>query len=481
MKKTPPQTLLPGISRPIAEANERIAAAAENDAPVFLTGEVGTEKSFAAKLIHQLSSRNAGPLGRITVSWKLPPDLAQHIEQTRAGTLIISLQKDFPIDMQYTLVEIAGDGSFTDPMSGEAIDSHARILIMTSLDLEALSARTPLLPELRDLLINQHIEIPPLRNRMEDIPALVRYALKRAHDTGRSDAETVDPQVLALFRHCDWPGNAEDLLLVTAQAAISAKGTTITLDDLPETFLSQVDEEKLQAAKAVRTPRPTSRDKTPTRPDIDTVAEDLQPTPPQTPEPTPDQLPIPNQPTTPTPPKDLPQPTPDATAGIQSAKHLLSLARRLSAQSAVLKEQMSGPLETHRDPGAPATQEMERLIQDIPEIEALNALEAELDRSLELIHALRRQMALLNMRQQQSAETIRDLVNRITALSSPTMSPRERDEITQETKELAESLKVVDEIFQRVSNEIPRLEFRLQDDRDTADDLRTDALRGKAP
>jgi len=66
------------------------------------------------------------------------------------------------------------------------------------------------------------------------------------------------------------------------------------------------------------------------------------------------------------------------------------------------------------------------------------------------------------MRQQQSAETIRDLVNRITLLSSSSGSAAERDEITMEAKELAESLRVVDEIFQRVSNEIPTFGIHLE-------------------
>src|SRR5690606_8985478 len=94
-----------------------------------------------------------------------------------------------------------------------------------------------LLPELTDLLATCHLDIPPIRDRPEDIPALVRYATARAVETGRSRAASANAQVLALFRQWHWPGNAEDLLLVTAEAALNSTGTEITLEDLPAEFM----------------------------------------------------------------------------------------------------------------------------------------------------------------------------------------------------------------------------------------------------
>ncbi len=259
--------MLPGISSLISATNELIRVAASNDNPVFLTGEVGTEKAFAAKLIHQLSARAPFPLTKINVSWKLPPDLASYFQQTNGGTLLIHLQKEFPIDMQYTLVEMASDGCFADPLSGDVVTSDVRIIIMTSLDLEALGGRTPLLPELHELLVSQHVEIPPLRDRTEDIPAVVRYAVNRARETGRAKAKTADPQVISLFRQYSWPGNAEDLLLVTAQAAISAKGELITLDDLPDNFIKQFTPDIIAKARAVGS---AALGATPSRADVET-------------------------------------------------------------------------------------------------------------------------------------------------------------------------------------------------------------------
>jgi Sigma-54 interaction domain len=452
--------LLPGISTFIAETNRLICKAAENDRPVFLTGEIGTEKAFTAKLVHQQSVRSEKPLSKVSVSWKLPPDLALYFEQCDGGSLIIHLQKEFPIDMQYTLVEMASDKSFADPMSGELIEADVRIIIMTSLDLESLAKRTPLLPELHDILINQHLEIPPLRNRLEDIPALVRYALKRAFETGRTSARTVDPQVLALFRQWHWPGNAEDLLLVTAQAAIATQNQVVGISDLPDAFLRQLGTEMIQTARTLsptpshtgvrRSSRAVAKMATEVEADLPTGDDEVEPDP---------ETPTMDDPTTSHSHRDEPtnpvgvlnepvedeSPTPDPLV-----QRVLAMAKRLHAQSMLLKNQMSGPLAQTSSPiDLPATSDFGS------DPESLHSLENELDRGLDMVHSLRRQMAILNIRQQQSAETIRDLVQRISVISGEGSAGADREEIAREAQDLAKTLGQIDLIVQRVSSEVP--------------------------
>lgn len=491
MKKSSGTNLLPGISEIIQRTNIALEKAASNDRPVFITGELGTEKAFAAKLIHQLSARMPHPFTKVNVSWKLPPDLSQYFEQCAGGSLIIHLQKEFPIDMQYTLVEMASDKSFADPMTGDVIEADVRIILMTSLDLETLARRTPLLPELNELLINQHIEIPPLRDRLEDIPALVRYALKRAYETGKTTATAVDPQVLALFRRWDWPGNAEDLLLVTAQAAIKAKGPVATIDDLPGSFMRQLDEDLIKAARTVRTPAsvtnisreevtgesqpepieesPVESDLLPqdevegrplSRTELERMAETQKVL--ADPETDPEGLEefsVEEEQVAP----EVPQFQQDEQ--VASPEHpvdplnsrVLNLARRLHAQSILLKRQMTGPLEQSE-----LSLSLEELARDADERDALLALESELDRGLETVHALRRQLALLNIRQQQSAETIRDVIQRLNLMSQDLADEVDREEMMREARELVESLGKVDEIIQRVSTEIPAFGKHLQ-------------------
>jgi hypothetical protein len=458
-------TLLPGISSLVAATNELIKAAAQNDSPVFVTGEVGTEKAFAAKLIHQLSRRSTRPLTKINVTWKLPPDLKQYFDQTRGGTVLFNLQKDFPIDMQYMLVEMASHGSFADPISGELIESDVRLILTTSFDLEEFAAGSEILPELAELLQSQHIIIPPLRTRPEDIPALVRYATTRARDTGRSIATGADPQVLTLFRQWNWPGNAEDLLLVTAQAAIATKTDLIALSDLPETFIRQIPPEMLVAARQVRTPRP-GKALAKRRSDDEVRLPTFTPLPlksteaesteflPQSHHAAETPVPVSRADEQPlaTTPESSAQEAPVAQQSGLSPR-VLQLARRLNAQSAILSRQMVGPLDAH------AVGDLEASLGQSPtEKEALAALESELDRGLEMVLAMRRQMALLNLRQQQNAETLRELVNRIAGNSEGTDTPLPVDqEAMREARELATNLQAIESILNRVQQDVPQL------------------------
>lgn len=474
-KATTPVSVLPGISSLISATNELLRAAAQNESPVFLTGEVGTEKAFAAKLIHQMSRRAHRPLTKINVSWKLPPNLAQYFQQCSGGSLIIHLQKEFPIDMQYTLVEMASHGSFADPMSGDLVEADVRVLLMTSLDMAELNHRSPLLPELKEILSAQHIEIPPLRSRPEDIPALVRYAITRARETGKTPARGADPQVLALFRQWTWPGNAEDLLLVTAQAAIGCRGELVTLADLPEAFLAQIPADTLEAARQVAPAAPPSAEPIP-RPAPATVKSSppaaLHETPRDDEE---DELPDEeeehNAEATRINRQALEAPTPLQTIGVTYADRnreeprdtpaeemprslrVLQLARRLNAQSQVLSRQMTGPIAGQNT--AETTQAaIDRLMSEVSDEQALESLEKELGRGLDLVLAMRRQLAVLNVRQAQTQETIRDLVQRLAASEGQT--PADQTELAREASELSDTLRQIDQIIHRISNDLPR-------------------------
>ncbi|MCC5874663.1 MAG: sigma 54-interacting transcriptional regulator [Candidatus Sumerlaeia bacterium] len=462
--KVSSQKALPGISSLISAANELVRAASLNDNPILITGEVGTEKSFAAKLIHQLGKRGNRPLVKLNVSWKLPPNLSQYFHQCDGGTLIIQLQKDFPIDMQYTLVEMVSHGCFADPMSGDLIESDVRMVLTSTLELDEFDARSPLLPDLREILGAQHISIPPLRSRTEDIPALVRYAMNRALETGKSKAKKADPAVLSLFRQWKWPGNTEDLLLVTAQAAITCKGEVLELSDLPESFLKQLPSELIESARIEipeedpDTGRHETIDPDTSEPEPITGASDIHDAldPPTTGQniagaghPYARRTPLPTNPA-----DDTAKSDPETTSmhGLRHdtrATRVLQLARRLNAQSQVLSRQMSGPLPTR------STEEiMEHLMKEATDDEALESLESELDRGLELVMAMRRQLAMLNVRQQQTQETIRDLVQRINLTGG--VDEASNAEIAREAQELSETLKAIDTIVEKVTNQLPR-------------------------
>jgi len=421
-------TSLPGISAPIAEANRKLRAFAETDAPVFITGEQGTEKAFAAKVVHLLSSRASQPLFKLSVSYKLPPDLAGRFLQANGGTLILNLQREFPAEMQYALLEMMTDRAFTDPFSNEVVEADVRLVLTTSLTLDDLAGDHELLPELASLLESSHVEIPPIRERSEDIPALVRYATNRALETGRSRARGADAQVLALFRKWDWPGNAEDLLLVTAEAALNSKSELIALDDLPAEFMANLPPELVDQARKVRLP-------------------DVAPAALKAPEPVPA-----------APAKVLAavpaeaQSPEEIDAEARRLQRLFALARRLNTQSQMLARQMSGPLD-RRFVNPEALLERGGVQEELAE-----ALESEIDRGLDAILSLRRQVARLNQREQETLLTARDLYRRLLLAGQDITGVFEEDELKQETAILADSLREMDSIIQHVSGSFPKMQ-----------------------
>jgi hypothetical protein len=500
---------LPGISAAITRINRSIKEFAQEPGLVFLTGDRGTEKSLAAKLLHHHSPRANRPLGKLRVSWKLPPELIQHVQQCANGTLVLVLQRELPIDMQYTLVEIASHGIFVDPLSGATVDCpNIGIVLLTSQTLEELAgARTgTVLPELKELLEARQIKVPPLRARPEDIPAIVRYAIARAKETGRCNVSAADAQVLALFRHWHWPGNAEDLLLVTAQAALAAEGEMISLKDLPEEFTSQLPPEEIENAKAVRMPRPVKRasrrshdmnevssvsiSEESFRTPIDSSAMETHSTL-ETPMPftaevttrfSTDETPLdtrdrpydPHTEVTPIPAETTLPLLPHLIGGEPAPlpRRLLTLARRLGAQSQILSEQIASVRATTRSSeGVPKLPSNPPPSEDVPAY----LVEEELNRGLDLVLALRRQLTLLNQRQRESIDTFRDLVSRLKLASTP--DAIDASEIEAEKVELARQLESIRAIIERVGISIPGVTEGLSIDDAQAEIERMEAMR----
>jgi transcriptional regulator with GAF, ATPase, and Fis domain len=525
---------LPGISDAIRTLNRRIREFAAEDCMVFITGEPGTEKALAARTIHMLSARAERPISKISVTWKLPSDTAARFRACDRGSLIVNLQREFPVDMQYTVLEMANDKAFADAMSGDLVEADVRILLTTSLSLDKLNGSSALLPELNDLLGRCHLEIPPIRERPEDIPALVRYATQRAIETGRSRAQGANPQVLHLFRQWHWPGNAEDLLLVTAEAALNTTGNVITLDDLPTEFMKQIPPALVETAREVKVSgsRPIStvdeetgsgssdEERTDATGAVSLAAR--QPPPKATPKPAPprkEPLPVGDFHEEKTDPamgslieeiearrraKDQPPPVeeeitaPDLQELAAAAQRELAaikanearelqtpeeveqqtrrlqrlfiLARRLNAQSQILARQMSGPLRHRRVDVGYSSHESEQDNEQLSE-----ALETELDKGLDAILALRRQLAILNQREIQANLTARDLYRRLILAGQDIRRAVEDDEIKGEATVFSHQLKAVEEAISRIRTSFPDIEGGPAR-KDPTEDLRRDEI-----
>lgn len=508
--------MLPGISRVIRELNSRLAALAESpDELVFLTGEPGTERALAARIIHQLSRRAAHKFVKVTAHWKLPSDFSAQLKQAEGGTVFLHLVREFPVDMQYTLLELALDQTFTDSLSGEPHHADIRLILTTTQDIDTLFSRSALLPDLREILFRHSLEVPPLRERPEDVPALVRFALQRARETGHCQADRVDRQVLGIMRKYAWPGNAEELLLIAAQAALKATTATVTLRDLPEDFLAHLPAEVKREAAAefvdiesalppdtstaappaparpttapaeiarhivqLDTPFPLRKEKEEWQVEVASTADaatgpgepaGMAPPPPTAEQrkdlkpakPSPTKAPpAAAKPSSPPPKKDAGEvPTPIESSPLDNLfvsdeerekqeRELAILSNRLFAQTALLARQMEGPLPIGKSEDVLVR--MRRGPDQRPE-----EIEAELARSLEQILVLRRQLALLNERERESASVIRELLQRMELTAAPPQAA--------EFNNLAEQLAQVDTIIARVTERLPRISEDIQE------------------
>lgn len=447
-------TALPGISDAIQRVNRDIRRFASDDGPVLVTGDHGTEKAFAAKIIHVLSARAAGPLSRLNVSFGLPAEGPERFRACDRGTLIVNLQREFPDEVQYLLLEMANDGACSDPATGALVEADARIVLTTGIDVDAMAAKGRLLPELADLAKTRRIHIPPVRERPEDIPALVRYAIERAHETGRTRAKSADAQVLSLFRQLSWQGNAEDLLLVTAEAAMNADGEAIGLANLPEGFLAEVPHEILAAARAVVVPAAPPPSMVGARPDRPRRAtppkpaeQEVQPDPPTDPE----------EPATVTEDSVEDEIAAEAARAAQTddeaqrrqLERLAVLSRRIRMQSQLLSKQLNGPLAEDK----PSDEASAAAKAAMDEMESLSeAIEAELDKGLDSVLALRRMLAQLNRRERETLLTARDLYRRLL------LAGRDDEdgsvEMAQPTGEMAAALRQLQETIDRLSGRV---------------------------
>lgn len=455
--------MIPGISAAISSINETIQRYATTPGLVFITGEPGTEKSLASKMLHYLGPRAERPISKVTVSWKMPPELVQHVDRAAEGTLVIVLQREFPIDMQFSIVEMISHGVFTDPLGGASVECpNIGLILLASQTFENfVSQRTgTLLPEVRELLEARRIHIPPLRERPEDIPALTRYAVRRARETGRSKALGADAQVLALFRHWHWPNNAEELLLVSAQAAIAASGEMVTMEDLPEEFLAQLPQDLVAAARAVRAPRPAKKP-TPRRPPTTPLALESSPfplpggtrpiTPPQpersdSDDETPIQIVVPDL------GGDESRPVTHSDVDTQEEdpipRRLLTLAKRLSAQSHLLQQQVNHPLQALK-----SSEGVPKLDTAPAPAQPLNQVEEELERGLDMVLALRRQLVTLNQRQRETVVTVKDIFRRIRFTRPETLNRDPDFELEKDA--LAEQLRAINSIIDRINRAMP--------------------------
>ena len=268
-----------GGSGALHAALEAVEQVAPTDATVLVTGETGTGKELIARAIHDRSRRKAKALVKLNCA-TLPAGLVEselfghekgsftgayarklgRFELADGATLFLDEIGELPIDLQAKLLRILQEGEFERVGGSQTFKVDVRVVAATNRDLEAYAREGKFRSDLYYRLNVFPIPLPPLRERREDIPALVRHFVgKYAAKLGKR-IETVTPETLALLKSYSWPGNIRELDHIIERAVIVTQGPILAFGDwlrepgdaLPATSFPTLDEaERAHIVKAL--------------------------------------------------------------------------------------------------------------------------------------------------------------------------------------------------------------------------------------
>ena len=239
----------PGIKR----VREMIARIAPTDARVLITGESGTGKELVAAAIHFGSARRDRPFVRVNCA-AIPRDLVEsemfghergsftgaterrigRFELAHTGTLLLDEVGDLGADAQAKLLRAIEAGEIERVGGGKPIRIDVRIIAATNKDLTRAVADGAFREDLLFRLNVIPLEVPPLRERPDDIPALVRhFAARNRRKSAQPPPQWTPEAVLALQRH-RWPGNVRELANIVERLAILHAGRPVTAEHVQE-------------------------------------------------------------------------------------------------------------------------------------------------------------------------------------------------------------------------------------------------------
>jgi two-component system nitrogen regulation response regulator GlnG len=238
------EDVLPLIGRSPAmqEIYRVLARLMGTDLTVMINGESGTGKELVARALHDYGKRRSGPFVAVNVA-AIPRELIEsdlfghekgaftgalarsigRFEQAQGGTLFLDEIGDMPLDAQTRLLRVLQEGEYTTVGGRTPIRADVRIIAATHRDLRQLIRQGLFREDLFYRLNVVPIRLPPLRERTEDIPALVRHFFKQASDQGLP-LKTVDTAAMDRLKAHRWPGNVRELEnLVRRLAALYAQ------------------------------------------------------------------------------------------------------------------------------------------------------------------------------------------------------------------------------------------------------------------
>ena len=241
-----------GKSAAIEKVLDRVRQVADSKASVLLEGESGTGKELVARALHGLSSRKGGPFVAVHCA-ALSPQLLEselfghekgsftgaterrigRFEQAQGGTIFLDEIGEIDAATQVKLLRVLGERTLERVGGNRLINVDVRLIVATHRSLDRLVQEGKFREDLYFRIRVVQIQIPPLRERPEDIPILAESFRKEfSLENGKGDLSFA-PSSIKLFMDYRWPGNVRELRTAVEHGVVLAKGKTIEPDDLP--------------------------------------------------------------------------------------------------------------------------------------------------------------------------------------------------------------------------------------------------------
>src|SRR6266436_6164473 len=256
-----------GSSEALYTVLRQVARVAPMDSTVLILGETGVGKELIARAIHKRSNRATRAFIRVNCA-AIPPSLIAselfghekgaftgatqrrlgRFESANGGTIFLDEIGDLPAETQIALLRVLQEREVERVGSSQPISVDVRVVAATNIDLMAAVATGTFREDLFYRLNVFPIQIPSLRERVDDIPLLVEYLIERyAKKTGKK-IKTITKQTLELFRGYVWPGNVRELQNVIERAMVLCEGETFAVDE------SWLKEKRHQPSKRTASP-----------------------------------------------------------------------------------------------------------------------------------------------------------------------------------------------------------------------------------
>ncbi len=248
---------LVGNSRPIRKVRKLIEQVSNSDATVLILGESGTGKEVVARNLHYFSSRRDRPFVPVNCG-AIPQDLLEselfghekgaftgaisarqgRFELAEGGTLFLDEIGDMSMHMQVKLLRVLQEKNFTRVGSNKLIESDVRIIAATHRNLEKAIGEGDFREDLYYRLNVFPIDMPPLRERVEDIPLLIKELVTRLEHQKRGSVRLTQSAIMALCQY-HWPGNVRELANLVERLVIMYPYGIVDAGDLPEKYQSE--------------------------------------------------------------------------------------------------------------------------------------------------------------------------------------------------------------------------------------------------